>query len=578
MILEIGQRAGFCRGVKQAVERTFLASRTLPGPFYTEGELIHNPQTLELLEANGIRPLPPDPPRDLDASTVIVRAHGVTPLRLSALRQGARAVVNLTCPDVGRVQGTIQKYDRLGYSVAIFGKADHPEVVGLRGYARESFVLHDRAGAEALPPREKLLFVSQTTMDHDAFTALAEFLAARQAGLKVVDTICQATEDRQREAKAMAARCDAMVVVGGRRSSNTRRLVEIAGARVPTYAVEGAGEIDEIPAGKYRRVGITAGASTPDWLIEEVAEALRQREANPWTRRFGHLLRFGIYSSLFPAMGAFFLSFAVADIAGMRYPLQLSFMVSLYYVSMSLLNNVTNRGSMRVNDRQRHAFVWCFRRIFQGVFCAAVGAVLVIGFLAGARVFLITALSLILGVVYNLFYLPLSPKAPGATRLLGRVTRLLPALKSVLLALAVTLLLNGILATQKPALVTGHAWGFLFSCAFVFVHMFTRQALFELKTAQNDRVFGVRGILNLMGPREVVRLLTFLSAILLVSMSLGVGFGIYPLSKIKYFIPVAYGLLFILLHRKLTLVRTKIAYEVLLDSNLFITGAVGWFG
>ncbi|MBI4975915.1 MAG: 4-hydroxy-3-methylbut-2-enyl diphosphate reductase [Spirochaetes bacterium] len=569
MKIEIGSYAGFCRGVRHAVDRSFQIARSSHIPVVTDGELIHNPQTLALLSAHGIQPLTAD--ETLKDKTVIVRAHGVTPARLAELKSNAGTVINLTCRDVAKVQAIIKKHSAAGAAVIIFGKPDHPEVIGLTGFAQQAYVVQRAADVDALPPLGNVLLVSQTTMEQEQFALVATRVRERFAGAEVVNTICAATEERQKEVKEMAARNDAIIVVGGSKSSNTKRLVEIAAAHVDAFAVETVADALAIDISQYTRIGITAGASTPDWLIEEVAAAVREKALNP-VMRLGELaVRFAVYSNLFVAAGVLLLSFAVADISGMRYPLIFSLIGVLYYFSMSVLNNYTNRHTLRLHDRRRYDFVYRFRILFTLVFVAAIAATLIAARAINRDIFMLTMFSLTLGIAYNMSFLPI----PEKSRLLFFRLRGIPAFKSFVISVAVMVLLNGLPALVDTGRVFAHRWDFFFSCLFVLTLILTRQTLLEFKTAQTDRISGGGGLVTLFGRKPLLVILFALQAAGIIAFIIGCSAGIMPYRKLLYLVPLICNIVLIALASNVTLLRTRFGYEFLIDSNLFIAGLIG---
>lgn len=581
MRIEIGRYAGFCRGVKHAVDGAFACARENAEIVYADGELIHNPQTLELLRRHGMETL-----GDADESVesargrvVIVRAHGVPPERLVRLRAVAREVCNLTCRDVAKVQGIVRKYSRRGFSVVIFGKADHPEVRGLLGHATNGFTVLTPEDIDRLPDLDRVALVSQTTMNHEAFSAVAERVAARFDDAEIIDTICDATELRQNEVREMAKRSDAVLVIGGERSSNTRRLYEIAVEETRAHLVSDATEVRNLNLAGVRSLAVTAGASTPDWLIHEVVEEVRRTAHRPLARALRGLLLFSLYSKLFVALGAFLLSLAVADNLAVPWSLEIAVLVSLYYLAMSLMNAYTSRASVSIDNARRYRFMIRWRGVFAAIFAASVAVVLVIAVSLGHDVLWLTLLSLLLGVAYNLSYLPLTGENE---RILFLRKRDLLALKSVVISVAVTLLLNGLPLLGRLSSPSGDpsfadvvtSLGFSFSIYFVFMLMFTREALFELKTAQTDRIAGVSSLLHLLSSRQITAVLYALPAVLLVIMVVGVVTGLYPLDKAKYFVAVVYSYVVIALARRRRLLYDELGFELVVDSGLYVAGIV----
>lgn len=274
MEIVMARSAGYCMGVRRAVEIARRLVRDEGRDVYTNGPLIHNPQALEELRRSGVIAL--SGAESVPRAPVIVRAHGVPPAVLERLEREAERVVDATCPKVATIQQRISEYSRKGYAVVIAGDADHPEVIGLVGYARgPAYVVACPEEVDELPAMDLVLLVAQTTQDEEVFEAVRGRLLRRFPRAEALSTICESTHRRQTEVREMAPRVDAVVVIGGRESGNTRRLAEIARSLgAPTYHVETP---EELPLDALRglaRVGVTAGASTPSRVIEEVVRAL----------------------------------------------------------------------------------------------------------------------------------------------------------------------------------------------------------------------------------------------------------------------------------------------------------------
>ncbi len=283
--------AGFCWGVERAIE----IARDYAGkgryPVYTDGPLIHNRQMMERLTAEGVREV-----GDYQSSAelqlqeqegtdpvLVVRAHGISPQRRKYLKSLDIDFRDATCPDVGIIAGKIRMHARKGYTVVIFGDVNHPEIIGLLGYAEKGrgFVIKNSEEIDALPPLgEKVVMVSQSTMFTDEFNRLANHLRERYPDAVVIDTICGATKDRQGDIRILVeAGAEAIVVIGGQHSANTRKLAYLAREQhLPTYHIETETEIDAAGMSRYGTVGVTAGASTPEFLIEQVCRSLESIE------------------------------------------------------------------------------------------------------------------------------------------------------------------------------------------------------------------------------------------------------------------------------------------------------------
>lgn len=278
--------AGFCWGVERAIDIAREYATKGRFPVYTDGPLIHNKQMMQRLEQEGIREVGDYQSKtelgiqdgQQDGAVLVVRAHGISPERRKYLRSLGVEFRDATCPDVGIVAGKIRMHAKKGYATVIFGDKDHPEVIGLMGYTEgRGHPVTGRDDLDALPPLgDKVCMVSQTTMFTDEFLELAERLRARYPNLLVFDTICGATKDRQSDIAVLVEyQAQAIVVIGGHHSANTCKLASLARRTgLPTYHIETAAEIDPVEFSRFGIVGVTAGASTPDFLIDAVCSQL----------------------------------------------------------------------------------------------------------------------------------------------------------------------------------------------------------------------------------------------------------------------------------------------------------------
>jgi len=277
----VAENAGFCFGVTRALELVARAADDASRPVYTLGALIHSPQEAARLERQGVRRV--DSIEDVDEGAIVLSAHGVDPEIERQAEERGLPVIDATCPFVKRAHGHILTLSREGYSVVILGDRGHREVEGLAARAGgKADIVTSSDEVERLPFREKYGLVVQTTQRHEALRSVAGALAERCRELRVFNTICEATIKRQESARDLARRVDVVIVVGGRNSANTKRLAEIcASTGTRTHHVETADELQADWVRGARAVGVTAGASTPAWIIDEVVQRLRELEAEP---------------------------------------------------------------------------------------------------------------------------------------------------------------------------------------------------------------------------------------------------------------------------------------------------------
>jgi (E)-4-hydroxy-3-methyl-but-2-enyl pyrophosphate reductase len=277
--------AGFCWGVERAIDIARDYAKQGRHPVYTDGPLIHNRQMMDVLSREGVREVGDYQSRAEvalerapgDNPVMVVRAHGISPERRAYLKNLGMDFRDATCPDVGIIAGKIRLHAKKGYATIIFGDKNHPEAIGLMGYTEgRGHFIKDRTDIDALPPLGKVCMVSQSTMFMHEFYALADYAKTKFPEVTVFDTICQATKDRQTDVVALARQgAQAIVVIGGHHSANTVKLAALARQQnLPTYHIETASEIDPAEMKKYATVGVTAGASTPEFLISEVCTKL----------------------------------------------------------------------------------------------------------------------------------------------------------------------------------------------------------------------------------------------------------------------------------------------------------------
>ena len=271
----LAKQAGFCFGVKRATHLAFEAADK-GGETYTLGPIIHSPQVVQRLEEMGVKVL--KNVEDADHGTVIVRSHGVAAEELEAAVSRNLDIVDATCPFVKKAQEHVASLSRAGYDVVVVGDADHPEVQGIVSYATgRVFVVGSGEEAEALPRMPKIGVVAQTTQSFENLKHVVDACLSKGGEIRVFHTICDATAVRQEEAKALAGKVDCMIVIGGYNSANTKRLAEVCSELLPrTHHIETACQVDPAWFDGVEKVGVTAGASTPKWLIDEVLDRINE--------------------------------------------------------------------------------------------------------------------------------------------------------------------------------------------------------------------------------------------------------------------------------------------------------------
>lgn len=271
----LAKRAGFCFGVKRATQMAFEAA-DINKTTYTLGPIIHSPQVVHKLEDLGVKVL--DNLDKMDSGTIIIRSHGVASHEIDEAINKKLEIVDATCPFVKKAQEHVKSLSEAGYCVVVVGDADHPEVQGIVSYGGDKiFVVGSGEEVKQLPKMNKIGVVAQTTQSFENLKNVVSECLLRGGEIRVFNTICDATAVRQEEAKELACQVDCMLVVGGLNSANTRRLSEVCAEIQPkSYHIETADEININWFDDVETVGVTAGASTPKWIIDEVVQKVEE--------------------------------------------------------------------------------------------------------------------------------------------------------------------------------------------------------------------------------------------------------------------------------------------------------------
>jgi len=267
---------GFCTGVKRALQ---MAEKALDDPtsgmVYTLGDLVHNDAVMNALRGKGIQTI--HSVDEISGGTVVIRAHGVAPETLRALSERNIAVIDATCPKVKKSHKIIEEHSAAGFHIVIAGERDHSEVRGLVARAASCSVVQTGGEVAQIPCSGPILLLAQTTFNLVEYRNIRTALEERCDQVKVFDTICPAMERRYEAVSDLCDDVEAVIVIGGKNSANTRRLYEKATeSGLPCWHIEQSGEIPE-DIYRYERVGLTAGASTPDWIVDEVERRLTER-------------------------------------------------------------------------------------------------------------------------------------------------------------------------------------------------------------------------------------------------------------------------------------------------------------
>ncbi|MFC1524001.1 4-hydroxy-3-methylbut-2-enyl diphosphate reductase [Thermodesulfobacteriota bacterium] len=565
----LAKHAGFCMGVRRAVETTIETIRKEDEGIATFGPLIHNPQVIELLKDQGVEILQEIPQKQ--SGTVIIRAHGVPPEKKEQLAASGAHVQDATCPRVVKVQVIINKYRKQGYRVVIIGDRNHAEVEGLMGYAgKDCLVVSAESDIDQLRISGPYIIVCQTTQDELAFEELSQEIVHRFPEGKIFNTICDSTHKRQEEVRELSKKVQAMVVVGGRTSANTKRLGEIAaGMGCPVFMVETENDLDLKALADFDCVGVTAGASTPSWMINWVVRALEsvpgksEGSVLPYVKKvFWFLLATNTYVSI----GGGMLSYAFVNLlTGMRS--FDGFWISFGYLfAMHNLNRFTDQKSRKINDPLRVQFYRRFRWPF--LVCSAVilAGSLTIAYKVEWLSFLLLAGMSILGVLYSVRFIP--KPFTGFTRVRG--LKEIPGSKTVFVSLA-----WAFVVVLVPILGVLPVIGIAVACSFFIVLLlaYIRCALFDVLDIQGDRIVGKETLPVIIGEKKSLVLLQVMSVLLIVFISVVSLIGWLPMTAL-WLIPGG-GYLALLVYfsdRKFFSARTRLEFGM--ESGFIMMGII----
>jgi 4-hydroxy-3-methylbut-2-enyl diphosphate reductase len=567
MKIVIARTAGFCMGVKRAVEMALDAPALYKAPILTYGPLIHNPQVLELLEEKNIRILDQIP--DSGSGTVIIRAHGVPPQEKEALVRSGFQVIDATCPRVIKVQQIIRKHVREGFPIVILGDADHPEVKGLKGFSENrGYVAADLEAFENLPVFEKAIVVAQTTYNSGMFEKIQAWAQRHRPTYRIFDTICDSTATRQEEVKKLAATCDLLIVVGGKTSGNTRRLAEVAENNgLKTLAIESDHDIDPAALESSRVVGITAGASTPNWVINRVVrrvESLSLKRGLWFRRALFSIQQAALLTNVYVALAAGSLCIACSRLQGVSRSRNHAAIAILYVFSMHILNNLTGTHADRYNDPDREKFYRKYRNVLAATALVSSLGSIWLSFQLGWLSFLTLLFMSVTGLSYNV------PVIPKQFKWRMRRLRDIPGSKTVLIAIA-----WGVVSALLPALSVSHVpmpgpvLVFLWSSGLVFV----RTAFFDILDMQGDRIFGRETIPLVFGEKKTLRMLFVFLEIQAAIPVIGALIGWFPIWAVLLTICPALMGLIIGWHRAGHMMP-GIRLEIRIETALVLSGLV----
>ena len=519
------------------------------------------------LEKKGISALNED--TDLTKSTVVIRAHGITPKRRRELEASGAEICDATCPRVKRVQLIIGENTNNGYSTIIVGDEGHAEVIGLLGYTEgNGYVISSPEDVSGLPDMEKICVVAQTTQDMSTYALTVEKLKHRYGNHKVFDTICSSTSRRQEEVISLSEEVDAMIVVGGRGSANTNRLVKVsADSGTPTFMVETEDDLDLRKLVDYDVIGVTAGASTPNWLLQRVVDKVQvfKGEKISKIRTFAKkAISILIGSFMYIGIGAASFSYSSAVLLGIDPKIKYCTIATLFLFSMYVLNHFADKEAAALSEPSRAKFFEKYQTFFIVLSITAAITSFVLAFTVSIEVFFCVFFATLFGIAYRVSIIPKKLSRFIRYRSLAQI----PGSKAIFISItwAVSTGLIPFLGAATSSLsALPVVLAFTFSMAFI------RTVLLDVKDVQGDRIIGKETIPIAIGKESTKAMLVAISIVLTILLITSPMVG-WTSEFSYYLIPcVIYACGYLYLYHK-RLMPGGLVCESITDLNFILAG------
>ena len=557
----VAKSAGFCPGVKSAIDKVLELSKQRTKKIYTLGPLIHNRQVIETLKEKNIDSIDsPDEIKDKDC-IVVIRAHGIPPIEEAKLRSVGCEVVDATCPLVKRAQEKIRIYALQGYETIIVGDKKHAEITGLLGYTEgKGRVISGPEEVKDLPHLDKANVVAQTTQEPDVFAETAEMLKSKADTLVVSNTICHPTTHRQKETVEQSQKADLVIVVGGKNSANTTRLFQIAN-RIAKKAIhiEKTDDLNKKIFNGVSKVFITAGASTPSWMIENIADSVRQileRPRNPVLAFLSMMWRLAITGSLFTALSAVALTYVCMKLENSPVSPKLMAMAGLFVFSLHTLNRALEKGTSS-SDKVRQFLFSKHKNFSHSIAYISGAAALMLSLTINWKVFLAAAFFWIIGILY-----------PHKTQYkLANFGKFFPTSKDLFTTFGWAYMCAYVPALQGAGL--GISKYSIYAVFFAFLLVFMRSVLCGVVQVHSDLIVGRENFYKAVG-----HLPTFITLFFFYSMLSATLFALYLMDwKTKLVLSLLAGLAYyivLLIFFAKRKIPERITADTLIDLQFFV--------
>ena len=569
MKVRVAKSAGFCMGVRKAMDAVMEASRGNDRTF-TLGPLIHNPQAIGTLESRNVY-VADDVDETLAGQTVVIRAHGVTLEKRAQLDAVGADVVDGTCPKVLKSELTLKKYFDQGYDIVIVGDRGHAEIEALLSYtAGKGRVVETLDEAAKLPHFDKVCVISQTTFNSQGYCEIADEICRHADDSYVANTVCSSTERRQADVRKLAEETDATVVVGGKSSANTKRLAEISDELgQPTFLIEEPAELDLNALSKYEEIGVTAGASTPNWVIKEVIDSISGY--TPESRRgisalFMTLAFFAIEGNFVLCAGASALTYVMSLLLDLPLSIFIIMMPFFYLFPLHAVNRYLEINWKQVSASREAGRMKSYWNFYLLIAALSFLTTLAIAWHTGIVTTIVVTLSYLFGGLYSVRVLP------NSWHVRFRRLRDIPASKDLFIAVAWTFAVVVLPVVSYGVSLNMTA---VLGGLFVFVTVLSRTAMLALGGIESDKLIGLETLPVLIGKKKTIRYLSYANAALALGISILVPAGIAIPAILFLVAPIAYNVAcirFIGSKRRFF----TLYHQMAIDAVFFLTAALAF--
>lgn len=563
MKIELAKHSGFCIGVKNAVNKIVDEINRCDENILIHGPLIHSPQTVNILEKRGLNVITKND--SIDNKITAIRTHGTTQQEYRDIKKRSKKIINLTCSNVAYVQGIAKKYSAKGYFVLILGDKDHAEVKGISSFASSgSCIISGLDDIKTLPSAEKYVLISQTTLDSNFFNTASERLKKKIPEIVIVNTICSATGDRQNDLhEAVKRGVDAIVVVGGKNSANTKRLAQIGiDNNVKTFHIETENELDPENFRNVKHVIVSAGASTPSWIVNNVLEKLYEINHKNKKNRLIFLLKaltkFLVRTNLFSAFITTFMTIAVLPCTIADCDMKIPLISASFIFIMYSINNLFRPHEMQLSKPFKYNLYSRYKHLIVIMTIIALLFFIISVFHSNYPANALYLTVFVCGFVYAIPYV-----TKIVSKMRNKLLRIIFGVKSIITSLgwAFTALIIPFAANPHDYLQFTAIFIIIFSIIFI------RNILIDLTDYQGDLLLGIETVITILGLKITKTIIISLCIIYIVS----IFYYVLLINKlaILYLCNMIYYY-YLYKNIKKNYYFYKFKYEVLIDFNFLI--------